>query len=418
MGRIRLAGRCLPLKKACARALASELGGAMNELAVALYAAGAGAAGLGALQLVAVSSQAKAYQAATGFLTVVAAIAGLNAHGLIAQSVEPDLLLLSGTLLGLLAPLLWLYVDDLSSDVARVWRWRDLALLVPALLMGLLTILVAALPMPARASLFGLAPQTSLSSGLSAAAFSLTLLILLQGGYLIWRILIRLVRLRGRLRQVMSNADRHQLLWLRLVTALFVVNGAITIADNLGVVRVSEIAFAGFGLAFTLAMAVWAVRQAPAFQLDADAPERLVIPADEAAEPSSPKYERSRLDDERLEKISARIEAAFRSDRLHLDANLSLRKLAAVTGVSEINLSQTFSRKLNQTFFDYVNAWRVEEAKALLLNSNATIVAVALEAGFNSRSAFYSAFKQITGQTPSAFRAAPISTPRASAAGA
>jgi AraC-like DNA-binding protein len=390
----------------------------MNDLAVALYAAGGGGAVLAALQTASLSPATKAYQAASGFLAAVAVNAGLNAYGLLTPTPAPELLLLSATLLGMFAPLLWLYVDDLSSDVARVWRWGDFAHFAPAILMGLLTTSVALLPGPQRASLLGAAPPTGLIDAISVAVIGLTLLILVQGGYLIWRILIRLLRLRGRLRQVMSNADRHQLLWLRLVTALFLLNGVITIADNLDIVSIPEVAFAAFGLAFTLAMGVWAVRQAPAFQVDAGALERLVIPADEAAEPASPKYERSRLDDERLEKIAARIDAAFRTDRLHLDANLSLKKLAAVTGVTEINLSQTFSRKLNQTFFDYVNAWRVEEAKALLLASNATIVAVALEAGFNSRSAFYSAFKEITGQTPSAFRAAPSSTPRASAAGA
>lgn len=381
----------------------------MIDLAAVLYVAGSGAATLGALQTASLSPATKAYQAASGFLAALAVVAGLNAYGLLAQSRAPELLLLSATMLGVLSPLLWLYVDDLSSDVARVWRWRDLTLLTPAILMGLVTALVASLPAGVRANMSAAGSESTLGAlggALDLAVFGVLLLILLQGGYLVWRISIRLLRLRGRLRQVMSNADSHLLIWLRLVTVLFVVNGLITLADNVGGFPVPEIAFAGFGLAFSLVMSVWAMRQAPAFQGDAGSLERLAVPAEDPPESASPKYERSRLDDERLEKIAARIETAFRTQRLHLDANLSLKTLAAATSVSEINLSQTFSRRFGQTFFDYVNGWRIEEAKALLTSSNDTILAVALEAGFNSRSAFYNAFNEVAGQTPAAFRAA------------
>lgn len=143
----------------------------------------------------------------------------------------------------------------------------------------------------------------------------------------------------------------------------------------------------------------------PVFQETADVPTRLRVPPDTAEPAAVAKYERSLLEDERLDKIALRIEAAFQRDQLHLDPALSLKKLSEKTGVSESNLSQTFTRKLAASFFDYVNRWRVEEAKARLLASDETIAAIAFDSGFNSRSAFYNAFKSVTGQTPAAFRA-------------
>lgn len=184
----------------------------MIDLAAVLYCAGSGAATLGALQTVSLSPATKAYQAASGFLAALAVVAGLNAYGLLAQSRAPELLLLSATMLGVLSPLLWLYVDDLSSDVARVWRWRDLTLLTPAILIGLITALVASLPAGVRANMSAAGSESTLGAlggALDLAVFGVLLLILLQGGYLVWRISIRLLRLRGRLRQVMSNADSH-----------------------------------------------------------------------------------------------------------------------------------------------------------------------------------------------------------------
>jgi len=80
-----------------------------------------------------------------------------------------------------------------------------------------------------------------------------------------------------------------------------------------------------------------------------------------------------------------------------------LRKLAEETGVKERHLSQTFTRKFSASFFDYVNEWRVEEAKRLLA-TDTTITAIAFESGFNSRSAFYNAFKKRTGHNPGDFR--------------
>ena len=71
------------------------------------------------------------------------------------------------------------------------------------------------------------------------------------------------------------------------------------------------------------------------------------------------------------------------------------------------HLSQLLNENLNQKFYDFVNGYRVEEAKRALFdpaNDHLTILAVALEAGFSSKSAFNAAFKKFAGTTPSDFR--------------
>ena len=62
---------------------------------------------------------------------------------------------------------------------------------------------------------------------------------------------------------------------------------------------------------------------------------------------------------------------------------------------------------MNTSFPDYLNSYRIEEAKSYLKNpefSKYTIVSIGLEAGFNSKSSFYSVFKKATGQTPATFK--------------
>lgn len=374
-----------------------------NAGPIALYAAAAGAAVLISFQMALRSPITKAYQAASGFFAALALLAGLNALGLTALKLPAFAVVLSGAMLGALAPLLWLYVDDLVADVAQEWRWRNLIHFLPALGMAALALIVAFLSHAAPPASAQRTPTPHLDAVISWAVALLTILILALGVVYIARILGRFAQLRSRLRLVFSNANRLELWWLQAVAALFVWNGALTLCDNIGILSVPEMAFAVSGLAFTLVTGAWAVRQTPAFQLEASKRDRAEL-TDLATSPSTPKYERSKLDDERLGRIAARIDTVFTADRLHLDPNLSLRKLSSATGVSEINLSQTFSRFLDTSFFEYVNARRVDEAKALLRASDHSVLQIAIDAGFNSRSAFYAAFKESTGQTPASYR--------------
>ncbi|WP_445453708.1 helix-turn-helix domain-containing protein [Flavobacterium sp. 25HG05S-40] len=90
-----------------------------------------------------------------------------------------------------------------------------------------------------------------------------------------------------------------------------------------------------------------------------------------------------------------------------LDTNLTLDKIADELHLSKSHLSRIINSELQIGFTDYVNSLRVQEAKNHLLNpdfSNYTLEAIGLEAGFNSKSAFYSSFKKITGLTPSEFK--------------
>ncbi|MEW8398601.1 MAG: helix-turn-helix domain-containing protein, partial [Candidatus Thiodiazotropha sp.] len=74
--------------------------------------------------------------------------------------------------------------------------------------------------------------------------------------------------------------------------------------------------------------------------------------------------------------------------------------------ISSNYLSQVINERAGQHFFDFVNRYRVEEAKLALAGSTGrgNILAIALDAGFNSKSAFYTAFKRHTGQTPTQYR--------------
>lgn len=100
------------------------------------------------------------------------------------------------------------------------------------------------------------------------------------------------------------------------------------------------------------------------------------------------------------------------SNQKFLDPYLSLESLATELGKSTSNLSKLMNTYAGHNFSDYINNYRVIEAKRLLADPDFdayTIVAIGLECGFNSKSTFYTSFKKFTGLTPTTYRTMPVS---------
>jgi len=90
--------------------------------------------------------------------------------------------------------------------------------------------------------------------------------------------------------------------------------------------------------------------------------------------------------------------------RLSLFA-LSLATLADAVGVSGHQLSELINTRLGMGFSRYVRECRVKAAKSLLRSApGRSILSVGMEVGFRSQSAFYAAFKEVTGVSPGDFR--------------
>ena len=93
-------------------------------------------------------------------------------------------------------------------------------------------------------------------------------------------------------------------------------------------------------------------------------------------------------------------------DRLFLDPSISLVDIAQKIDIAPCYVSQVINESFGQNFRDFVNKYRIEESKRLLKHNqqNFNILGIAQESGFNSKSAFNSAFKKHTGVTPKEYR--------------
>jgi AraC-like DNA-binding protein len=99
----------------------------------------------------------------------------------------------------------------------------------------------------------------------------------------------------------------------------------------------------------------------------------------------------------------AMLKQAMERDKLYLEPNLNVARVAGHTTLPAKTLSAILNQYEQQSFNDFVNAYRVREVQARLLqpeNRHLTISGVALEAGFNSQATFQRAFKNFTGMTP------------------
>ncbi|MBW1298874.1 helix-turn-helix domain-containing protein [Aquimarina litoralis] len=101
------------------------------------------------------------------------------------------------------------------------------------------------------------------------------------------------------------------------------------------------------------------------------------------------------------------LEFLMKEAKIYHDPNLGLDSVAKKLKISSNYLSQLVNKLTGKNFADYINTFRVEDAKEKLRNHNFvnyTIIGIALESGFNSKSTFYSAFKKLTGISPSSYR--------------
>lgn len=91
----------------------------------------------------------------------------------------------------------------------------------------------------------------------------------------------------------------------------------------------------------------------------------------------------------------------------HRDPELTLTSLAKQLNISRNQLSEVINTGMRSNFYDFVNKYRVEDVKKLMedpKNRNYTLLAIAYEAGFPSKSTFNAVFKKFTGLTPSGYR--------------
>ena len=315
-------------------------------------------------------------------------------------------------LLGLQFPLpllhgviLYYYVSSVTNQLPKS-KISAFTHLIPTLLTLLYLIPFILLPSEQKIEIFK-------NEGKEYEIFQKVLLIavFLSGiVYVIWSSLI-LRKHKKRIRNQFSNIEEINLKWLQFLTyGLGVVWSLVILTqnDNLIFIAVSI---------FVMLVGFFGIQQKNIFsateieyeiikiqktvEID-DSLEKIAI----ENEASKEKYTSSGLSEEKADKYYEQLNNIMVREKIFTDSELSLSNLASKLEIHPNYLSQIINEKENKTFYDYINTYRVEEFKKLIAipeNQKFTLMTLAYDCGFNSKSSFNRYFKKITALTPSQY---------------
>ncbi len=125
------------------------------------------------------------------------------------------------------------------------------------------------------------------------------------------------------------------------------------------------------------------------------------------------KYKYSSLSEHDIAKYRDKLINYLEQEKPYTDPDLKLQNLSDHLGIPSYQLSQIINTELQQNFYDLINSLRISEAKHKLIDpaqQHITILAIAYDVGFNSKSTFNTAFKKYTKMTPSQFKKSPIAS--------
>lgn len=128
---------------------------------------------------------------------------------------------------------------------------------------------------------------------------------------------------------------------------------------------------------------------------------------DDTGKTDGEKYSRSGLRDQQAGKYLETLLAYMEKEKPFLNGNLTIHDLSVATGISRHHITQVLNEHYKRNFFTFINEYRVREVISRIKDPkyrHFTILAIAFDSGFNSKSTFNSFFKSFTGKTPSDYR--------------
>jgi AraC-like DNA-binding protein len=327
-------------------------------------------------------------------------------YGLLYEKLFTDYRLLSASFISLLllhGPFLFMYISALIDHKDRFGKGKLLHF-VPFILFNLFIVIASFLP--------GISDRIRLDHVVSEHGtlllFNVFLLVTVISGPFYFILSIMLIKkLDINIFNNFSSYEKVNLDWLRKLVVIFgfIWTVLMIFATVHHVFHMFSWIFCTHGLtlslsAFIILIGYYGLKQKEIF---IQFPDRYT---EYVTEPKA-KYAGIFLKDTDVELYVSKLEHFMATEKPYLDADLSLPDLANRLNMPSHHLSRIINEQFEANFFDFINQYRIEEVKARIGSpeyQNLSLLGIAFDSGFNTKSAFNRVFKKMTGFTPSEYR--------------
>ena len=298
----------------------------------------------------------------------------------------------------LYGPLLYLFVYYLTTDTRRFKSVHILHFLI----FGIAFITRVAMILQQ-----GIAIKEEDGMGELIAFELLVIQILLYNIYAIKR----LDRYQHSILQTWSNIDQKDLSWLRrllfLITGIY---GFSFLLTHLLLFGIDDVTPYYILVQVSITVSIYIMSYMVLFRSSLFIPEirraignSVIVDENEIEEPELLRYRKSGLKPEQARKYLEKLQCLMDKEKPFKNPDLTIYTLAQQLGISRNHLTQVLNEELKLSFFEFINGYRIEEAKSLLLHpdfAHLNLPGIAVEAGYRSKTTFFTNFRKITGHTP------------------
>lgn len=294
----------------------------------------------------------------------------------------------------LIAPLLWFYVVELTG-VRVVLSWNLISHFTPFLFIVILSLTFRSVnPDPSFLSF--------LNHHHKLVNVSFWIIVVVQFSFYLYFTNKKWVDYQARVQQEVSNKENVDIAWVRFFMMVFLLLNVFFFFSLFAAIHLADGAWLPKTTAVLFSLSIFALGYKGTLQHHIFQSGGKISPNHAPA--SVPADNTLKSHDEEL--VSQLVRYMVEK-KPFLEADLTLSQLAKDFNISRSQLSVLINEGTGDNFYDFINKFRVEEVKRLMVDpglAHFSLLGIALEAGFKSKSSFNLIFKRFTGLTPSAYR--------------
>lgn len=286
----------------------------------------------------------------------------------------------------LISPLMWLYIKKLISYEDKT---KDFIHFLPSIIVSSLTLILVL-------GFFLTKNQIFISALTGMVFIALILVFLSQNIYYIYKSIKGYLKHKEKIEEIYSYSEEVDVSWVRVLIVGYVTFIAAIIISNYFDGPISNIFFNLIILTYIIYIGHNAMKQ------NSISISEFKNAINDNEENKDKQFTEAQI--KVFEKIKEDLLEVMKNEKPYLDHNLNIFTLAKNLNTNSKYLSQVINQEFNKSFVHFINEYRIEEAKQILLaNNNYTIEAQSQMVGFKSKSSFNIAFKRHTGLTPSLY---------------